>query len=489
MKILLVGDEAKTRRLVSFGLAEEGDQISTVTSAAELTRLPELRTFEVALLDWEMRTEPASELLAGLRRLAPCLPTVVATTTEDRGMAARAAGAADALIKPIEMDATRESLRHYAHAFAEAGAATAEATPPDSAQSDTGAVVDGETIPAAPSAFSLRTPLRALASSEEEDVYDTHSQAVRSMLSIAYRVAPTPASVLILGENGTGKTRLAHMIHRRSPRRPSPFVTVNCPCLQLQLLESELFGHVRGAFTGAVSDATGKVAAAEGGTLFLDEVGELPSSVQPKLLRLLQDRCYERVGEAKTRPANIRVIAATNRDLKAEVAAGRFREDLYYRLNVITLTVPALRHRPEDIVPTAEHFLHLQARTLERSPRGFTLLAREALQSQPWPGNLRELRNTIERVAILCDKELIDASDLMELGGLRRTDVVPQVGEFVTLAALEEAHIQLVIARAENYGHAARVLGIDKATLYRHRKRAENRVAPFETGLGTAAAG
>jgi NtrC-family two-component system response regulator AlgB len=240
-------------------------------------------------------------------------------------------------------------------------------------------------------------------------------------------------------------------------------------------LESELFGHVRGAFTGAVTDTAGKVAAAEGGTLFLDEVGEMPVEVQAKLLRLLQERCFERLGESRTRLANIRVIAATNRDLKQQVAVGLFREDLFYRLNVITLEMPPLRSRPEDIIPSAEYFLSTIVESGTGKKRDFTLPAREALLAHSWPGNLRELRNVVERAAILCDRELLDAADFPELTGRAEVSSCgPQVGEFVTLDALVEAHIRQVTARAESYEQAARILGIDKSTLYRWRKRLEN---------------
>jgi NtrC-family two-component system response regulator AlgB len=462
MKILLVGDEAKNRRLLAFGLATETDEPAAITSTAELMQLKTLRAFDVALIDWEMRGESAATLLSQLRRLAPCLPVVAGTTTAVRGAAAQAAGAVAALLKPLDIDIVRDVLKHHAR------------TP----------------VPAMPAAVPVPEPTPETVSeiSLEEEALQTRSAVVQNLLAMAGRVAPTPATVLILGENGTGKTRLARMIHEQSARRDRPFVTVNCPCLQAQLLESELFGHVRGSFTGAVSDTIGKVAAAEGGTLFLDEVGELPLAVQPKLLRLLQDHCYERVGETRTRLADIRVLAATNRDLKAEMLAGRFREDLFYRLNVISLVMPPLRNRVEDIVPSAEHFLEEIGRSLGRHHRGFTLLAREALQRHPWPGNLRELRNTIERVAILVDRELIDVGDLSELQGAA-VESGPQVGDFVTLEALQEAHIRRVIERAENYGHAARVLGIDKATLYRHRKRTENRVMAFDAGLDLASGG
>ena len=218
---------------------------------------------------------------------------------------------------------------------------------------------------------------------------------VARVLDVARRVAATEAVVLIRGESGTGKGVLARALHAWSRRALSPFVTVSCPSLSPELLESTLFGHARGAFTGAVRDVAGKVAAAEGGTLFLDEIGDLPSLLQPKLLRFLQERAYERVGEAQPRAADVRLVAATNRDLEAAVASGAFREDLFYRLNVVELTLPPLRLRT-DAPALSEHLLGFFAHQLGRRFAGFTPEASEALARYPWPGNLRELRNAIE---------------------------------------------------------------------------------------------
>ncbi len=232
----------------------------------------------------------------------------------------------------------------------------------------------------------------------------------------------------------------------------------------------------------------GKVAAAEGGTLFLDEIGELPLEIQPKLLRLLQDRQYERVGETKTRHANIRVLAATNRDLREEVKAGRFREDLFYRLNVITVDMPPLRRRPEDILPLADEFLREVTRGAElRGNRAFTPAARQALMAHTWPGNLRELRNVVERAAILAERDNIDVSDFPVFSGDVK-EGIPQVGDLVSLAELEEAHIREVVARTQTLGYAAQVLGINQATLYRKRKRRPGIVETFIAPQASAAA-
>jgi NtrC-family two-component system response regulator AlgB len=247
-------------------------------------------------------------------------------------------------------------------------------------------------------------------------------------------------------------------------------VTVNCPSLSRELLESELFGHVKGAFTGAVRDTWGKVALAESGTLFLDEIGELPLEIQPKLLRLLQERQYERVGENRIRMANARIIAATNKDLKECVREGTFREDLYYRLDVISVTIPPLRERVQDLETLAQEFLRFFARQLGRSALTFSDAAIRRLRVHPWHGNIRELRNTIERTAILSRSDTIEEDFLPEesLNG-QMTDAA--VGSEITLDQLEEVHIRLILQSAPSLDSAAKTLGIDPATLYRKRKR------------------
>ena len=455
MRILLIGDEQKSRRLLALGLGDSDPAAFTlVSSLDELLRLPLERAFNVALLDWEMRSASALEAIGSLRRKAPLLPVVVTVANKEAAAAADAQGAVHCLIKPVDVDGLREALLNYS------------ATP---------AMPAAEDVPVA-------EPKKAAVKKEEPEVetadFNTGSPVMQRMLEMAWRVAPTPATVLVLGENGTGKSVLAGAIHRRSNRKSQPFVTVHCPCLQEQLLESELFGHVKGAFTGAVSDAMGKVASAEGGTLFLDEIGDLPLSIQPKLLRLLQERKYERVGETNQRSADIRVIAATNRDLQSEVKAGRFREDLFYRLNVVSIEVLPLRERVEDIVPSAEHFLENMGQSLQRNFRGLSQLACETLRNYRWPGNVRELRNAVERAAILTDREVLDVADFAQLVASAQTPG-PRVGEFVSVDSLVEEHIRLVVSRAASLEHAARILHIDRSTLYRKRKRWHTSAAPF----------
>jgi NtrC-family two-component system response regulator AlgB len=277
---------------------------------------------------------------------------------------------------------------------------------------------------------------------------------------------------LIRGESGTGKGVLARALHAWSKRGGGPFVTVNCPCLNPLLCESELFGHARGTFTDAVRDAAGKVAAAEGGTLFLDEVGDLPRTIQVKLHRLLQERKYERVGETLTRSADVRLVAATNHDIDAAVASGAFREDLLYRLNVIELTLPPLRRRA-DIGALADRLLALCSRQSGRTLTGFTPEAREVLAHYSWPGNLRELRNAVERAVILSPGPEVGLADLPERITRVRADPdgPVEIGRRVSLELLEKEHIRRVLDNTSSLEEAAQVLGINQSTLYRKRKK------------------
>ena len=250
----------------------------------------------------------------------------------------------------------------------------------------------------------------------------------------------------------------------------------NCAALPTGLFASQLFGHMKGSFTGAIKDTWGKIHAADGGTLFLDEIGELPMEIQPKLLRLLQEREYERLGENKVREANVRVIAATNRDLKASIAAGDFREDLYYRLNVISVTVPPLRKRPADLARFAKDYLDFFAGQLGRKIEGFSDSGRSALMRHPWPGNLRELRNSIERATILAKGNKVEAEDMPRPTALpdNHAGSDPKnigIGGEHSMDEIEQAHLAKVLEWAPTLHDAAAVLGIDKATLYRKRKR------------------
>jgi transcriptional regulator with GAF, ATPase, and Fis domain len=309
------------------------------------------------------------------------------------------------------------------------------------------------------------------------------SQALRHIVSQIDLVAPTEASVLILGESGTGKELVAREIHQRSRRKDKPLVRVNCASIPKDLFESEFFGHARGAFTGAVKDRAGRFEAAEGGTLFLDEIGEVPLDLQGKLLRVLQEKRYERVGEDRTRLADVRVIAATNRELKQDSAAGRFREDLYYRLNVFPIQVPPLREHMEDIPLLAEHFVELSVRELRCPKPRITRAGIAKLQSYHWPGNIRELRNVIERAVIISRGRVLDfdlpvAETALVPARRAAREASDTEPEFLTEAELQrrERENLLIILEKANWkikgaGGAAELLGVNSATLLSRMKK------------------
>ncbi|MDA0710217.1 MAG: sigma-54 dependent transcriptional regulator [bacterium] len=285
---------------------------------------------------------------------------------------------------------------------------------------------------------------------------------------MARKVAESDVTVLIRGESGTGKGVFAQAIHAGSRRDEKPFAVVHCPSLPGDLIENELFGHAKGAFTGAVSSSAGRVAQCDGGTLFLDEIAELPMSLQPKLLRFVQDRQYERVGDPITRTADVRILAASNQDLESAIREGRFRADLFYRLNVIQIDIPPLRKHPQDILTLAEQFLAFFARKHNRRVLRFTPEACEAIQNHHWPGNVRELQNAIERAVILSNTDQISPG----LFPFYTADPLwkPQPGEKATLAEIEKTHIHNVLATTTSLEEAAQVLGIDPSTLWRRRK-------------------
>jgi NtrC-family two-component system response regulator AlgB len=298
----------------------------------------------------------------------------------------------------------------------------------------------------------------------------TSEPRMREALDLAFKAAASEATILLRGESGTGKGILARAIHARSQRATNPFVTLYCPSLSAELLESELFGHVAGAFAGAVRDTVGKVAIAEGGTVFLDEIGDLPLALQPKILRLLLEQYYERVGETQMRASNVRILGATIRNLEDELADGRFREDLYYRLKVIEVTLPPLRDRSGDILPLADHLLRFFARQNAKPISGFAEPVRDAFLRYPWPGNIRELRNAIERGVILATDSVVKLADLpSQIGNPNRPGQT--VGESLTLDQMEAEHIRRILASTATIEDAATKLDIDPSTLYRKRKK------------------
>jgi len=302
----------------------------------------------------------------------------------------------------------------------------------------------------------------------DRDAIVGDSSALRRVLALAAQVAPTDSTVLIQGETGTGKELVARAIHDRSPRRERPLVRINCAALPRDLVESELFGHEKGAFTGAVQQRRGRFELADGGTLLLDEVGELPLEAQAKLLRVLQEHEFERVGGARSLRADVRVIAATNRDLQAQVAAGGFRSDLYYRLNVFPIAMPPLRERRDDIPRLVQHFAAKAARKLGKTLEGIAPAFIEQASAYDWPGNIRELENLIERAMIMSDGTRLDAIELFSKAS-PSDKASPAAQADATLDEIERAHIRRVLERTrwaiEGERGAARLLGLNPSTL------------------------
>ena len=445
MRVLIVDDEPNIRRTLRIALEASGHEAEEADGPGSALAALARRAFDLALVDLRLGETSGLDLLGPIRAQGPRTAVVVITAHATVGTAVEAMrrGAFDYLPKPFTPAPSERVLERVGRrsAACKTGSTT---WPSGSARRSSEST---SPAPTRPSSGLRPWPARG------------RRERRRSCCSG--------------GENGTGKGVLSRAIHAWSRRSAGRFVTVNCPSLSADLLESELFGHVRGAFTGAVRDSPGKVAGAEGGTLFLDEIGDLPPPLQPKLLRFLQERRYERVGEAKTRPADVRLIAATNRDLEAAVASGSFREDLLYRLNVVELTLPSLRER-SDVRALAGHLLAFFARQTGRRLTGFSTPAREAIARHPWPGNLRELRNAIERAAILGPGPEVGLADLPD-----RVQRPPEsvggpefeVGGSVSLERLEVEHLRRVLARSPNLDAAAKTLGIDPSTLYRKRKQ------------------
>ncbi len=314
---------------------------------------------------------------------------------------------------------------------------------------------------------NLRAQLRR---SSQGDIVGT-SATMKKVFRMVRKLAPTDLSVLILGETGTGKELVAREIHRLSDRSGQPFVSINCGAIPENLLESELFGHKKGAFTGAVSDKIGKFESANGGTLFLDEIGEMPMNLQVKLLRVLQERVIERVGDLRPRPVDIRVVSATNKDLEAEIAEGRFREDLFYRLNEVTVALPPLRERGEDIHQLARFFLARYADQYDSRARGFTNECVRALMNYYWPGNVRQLENRVKKAVIMSDRALLNPDDVGLSGGTKRA--------LQDLDAATESFKKRYIREALelnnwNKAQTARDLGVDPRTIFRYIEKMDD---------------
>ena len=443
MRTLIIDGAENGEGSTSSMLADMGHEVVSVTDADSGLQQLDKTPFDIAFVELKLDGKNGLEVMRSLQNRDPSMDIVISTARPsfESAVEAMRAGAADYLPKPFTSDQVRQVLGKIAKA-----------------RKLRGRVADLE------SRVSSSVPQADLTSAEPQ---------VQKAFEVALKVAAMPVTALLLGESGTGKSVLARYIHENSPQRENLFVTVSCPSLSRELLESELFGHTKGSFTGAVGETWGKVAAADGGTLFLDEIGELPLEIQPKLLRLLQEREYERVGEARSRQANVRVIVATNRDLERAVRESRFREDLYYRVKVVPLRLPALRERRADLLRIAAGYLAFCNAQCRKRITGLSPEVEQALLRYEWPGNLRELRNVIERAVILADEDQIQLHDLPEelTQLLEGHNSNVQLGGDFTLRELEHEHIRRVIRRVKTRNKAARILGIDPITLYRKRKR------------------
>jgi len=435
-RILIVEDEAKLRRVIELQLQSAGFEVDKAASAEEAMKLTDRA--DLILTDLRLPGMDGLELMSLLRRQNSGTPVIVMTAfgTVESAVQAMKSGAVDFLPKPFSLD----------HLMA--------------------------VIQKALEVRALRDENMKLKEElgrryEFENIVG-RSPAMQEIFSTVTRVAPTRATVLIAGESGVGKDLIARAIHYHSPRRDKPFVKINCTAIPENLMESELFGYEKGAFTGAVNSKPGKFELADGGTAFLDEIGDVPGNVQVKLLRVLQEREFERLGSNKTRQIDVRIVAATNQDLRAALEQGTFREDLYYRLNVVPVNVPPLRERKEDIPFLAHHFVRKLARDAGAMVESITEAAIRKLMEYHWPGNVRELENVIERSLVLCRGTTLDAGDIkLDTSAKPR---VPSAGyslpDGLTLDEYEQALIREALQRAGgNKSQAARLLGLTRNAL------------------------
>ena len=444
--VLLVDDDHTFRRVMEYQLREDGYHVLTAPNMAAALREFNTERVDVVMTDVRMPGGDGLELLAKLKAMQPDLPVLLLTAHGTIGSAVEAikGGASDYLTKPFTHDQLRVAL--------------------------------GKTFDVAALKRENRRLREVVAERFSLVGLIAESRAMRGVIEMASRVAPTDATVLLEGESGTGKELLAKAIHFHSDRKERPLVIVNCAAIPEHLLESELFGHRRGAFTDAVADKQGKFEAANGGTIFLDEIGDLPLTMQTKMLRVLQDRSVDKVGDLKPTMVDVRVVAATNRNLEKMIADGSFREDLYYRLAVVPIRVPPLRERSDDISPLVDHFLAKYGARLGRAAATLDQAARSTLTLYSWPGNIRELENIIQRALVIDQDNLIGLDDLPDRLRVQRTKLaqlhleLPDGG-----LSIDEVERDLLSAALEkhawNQTKAATYLNISRSALiYRMQK-------------------
>jgi DNA-binding NtrC family response regulator len=446
--ILIVDDDPSVTASLGLLLKRHGHPTRAARSQEEALAAVRGEGLDLVLQDMNFSRGTSGaeglELLAEIRRLRPHLPVILITAWGSIALAVEGmkAGAADFVTKPW---GNAQLLQSVETALSLAAARSGE----------------GKSAPLTREELDRRFDFRGLVGSDPKFL---------KLLEVIGRVSPTDASVLITGESGTGKELIAEAIHRNSRRRGAPFVKVNLGGISSTLFESEMFGHVRGAFTDARADRKGRFELADGGTIFLDEIGEVDPSAQVKLLRVLQDRSYEVLGSSITRTVDVRVVSATNRDLTEQVQKGLFREDLLYRLNLIAVRVPPLRERRSDIPLLARHFLDLAVAIYRSGPVELTGRALDWFQAQSWPGNIRQLKQTIERAVLVLDGDRLDVGDLLSLAELESREArgaLPTPGS-MTLDEMEKAMIVQCMRHYEgNVTRVAEALGLSRAALYR----------------------
>jgi two-component system nitrogen regulation response regulator NtrX len=435
--ILVADDEKGIRDTLKRLLEYEGYRVALAEDGTEALRKTENETVDLVLLDIKMPGIDGMEVLSRLHQSQPGLPVVIISGhgTIQTAVEATRLGAFDFIEKPVDADRILLVIRN--------GLAQRRLL--------------SENI-------SLKAEVQ-----RRTRIIGEHPDMLAIMETLA-KVAPTNARILIIGENGTGKELVARALHEMSPRAKEAFIEVNCAAIPEELIESELFGHEKGAFTGAVSRRVGKFELADGGTLFLDEVGDMSLSAQAKVLRVLQESQFERVGGTETRHVDVRVIAATNKDLQKESQAGNFREDLFYRLNVVPITVPPLRKRISDLPLLVDHFLWEAAQELGQRPKKMTKRAITELTEYNWPGNVRELQNLIERLVILTPKPTIDVEDLPTLGpgkNLEEQFLDKNTYNDFRESVEKEFFIRKLRSHGYNVSKTARRLGMQRSNLYK----------------------